>query len=102
MKTKTQTRTNGSHGVKSSTRSSKSYKENLEDIFEDALKDIYWAEKHLTKALTGISKAAYNEELKDAFDTHLQETEGQIGKLEKCFELLGKKAVAKKWRPWRV
>jgi len=96
MKTKTQSRTNGSHGVKNATRSSKSSKENLEGIFEDTLRDIYWAEKHLTKALTKMSKAAYNEELKDAFDTHLQETEGQIEKLETCFELLGIKAVAKK------
>ena len=97
MKTKMQTRTNGSHGVKSATRSSsKSSKETLEDIFEDTLKDIYWAEKHLTKALTKMSKAAYNEELKDAFDTHLGETERQIEKLEKCFELIGKKPVAKK------
>src|SRR3990170_8496918 len=94
MKTKTQSRTNGPHATRA--RSSKSSKESLEDIFEDTLKDIYWAEKHLTKALTKMSKAAYNEELKDAFDTHLQETEMQIGKLEKCFELLGKKAVAKK------
>lgn len=96
MKTKTQTRANGSHRVKSSTRSSNSSKETLEDIFEDSLKDIYWAEKHLTKALAKMLKAAYNEELKDAFDTHLEETERQIGRLEKCFALLGKKAVAKK------
>ena len=88
MKTKTQSRTNGSHGVKSATRYSKSSKETLEDIFEGTLKDIYWAEKHLTKALAKMSKAAYNEELKEAFDTHLQETEGQIGQLEKCFEHL--------------
>ena len=95
MKTKAQsTKSNGSHATKS--RSSKSSKETLEDIFEDTLKDIYWAEKHLTKALVKMSKAAYNEELKDAFDTHLEETEMQITKLEKCFELLGKKAVAKK------
>jgi ferritin-like metal-binding protein YciE len=77
-------------------RSSRNTKETLEDIFEATLKDIYWAEKHLTKALAKMSKAAYNEELKDAFDTHLQETETQIERLEKCFELLGKKAVAKK------
>src|SRR5688572_28188841 len=93
MKTKTQARTNGSHSTKSATRNSK---ETLEDIFEGTLKDIYWAEKHLTKALAKMSKAAYNEELKDAFDTHLEETETQIAKLEKCFELLGKKAVGKK------
>jgi ferritin-like metal-binding protein YciE len=96
MKTKTQSRTNGSQAVKSASRSAKTSKENLEDIFEDMLRDIYWAEKHLTKALTKMSKAAYNDDLRDAFDTHLQETEGQIGKLENCFELLGKKAVAKK------
>jgi ferritin-like metal-binding protein YciE len=76
--------------------SSKNTKETLEDIFENTLKDIYWAEKHLTKALAKMSKAAYNDELKDAFDTHLEETEMQITKVEKCFELLGKKAVAKK------
>ena len=91
MKTKTQS----SKSTKSSSRS-KSSKETLEDIFEDTLKDIYWAEKHLTKALAKLSKAAYNEELKDAFDTHLEETEMQISKLEKVFELLGKKAVGKK------
>lgn len=95
MKTKTQSRTNGS-STRSSSRSSRSSKETLEDIFEATLKDIYWAEKHLTKALTKMSKAAYNEELKDAFETHMEETEQQIAKLEKCFELLGKKAVAKK------
>jgi ferritin-like metal-binding protein YciE len=97
MKTKTQpSKTNGSHATKSSGRSSKTSKESLADIFEDTLKDIYWAEKHLTKALTKMSKAAYNEELKDAFETHMEQTEMQIGKLEKCFDLLGKKAVAKK------
>ena len=94
MKTKTQSRTSGSNVTKA--RSSKSSKESLEDIFEDTLKDIYWAEKHLTKALTKMAKAAYHEELKEAFETHMNETEMQIGKLEKCFDLLGKKAVAKK------
>ena len=97
MKTKTQSsKPNESHATKSSTRGSRSSKETLEDIFEDTLRDIYWAEKHLTKALAKMSKAAYNEELKDAFDSHQEQTETQIGKLEKCFELLGKKAVAKK------
>ncbi len=98
MKTKSQSsRGNGSHAAKaSSSKGTRSSKETLEDIFEDTLKDIYWAEKHLAKALGKLSKAAYNEELKDAFDTHLEETEAQIGKVEKCFELLGKKAVAKK------
>jgi len=94
MKTKTQSpKTNGSHSTRSRSKTSK---ETLENIFEETLKDIYWAEKHLTKALAKMSKAAYNEELKDAFDGHLEETEMQIGKLEKCFELMGKKAAAKK------
>lgn len=97
MKTKTQpARTNGSHAKTTAKKSTRTSKESLEKVFEDTLKDIYWAEKHLTKALVKLSKAAYNEELKDAFDTHLEETERQITKLEKCFELLGKKAVAKK------
>ncbi len=95
MKTKTQpAKTNGSHST--AKKSGKNSKESLEDIFEDMLKDIYWAEKHLVKALGKLSKAAYNEELKEAFDTHMEETEMQIQKIEKCFELLDKKPTAKK------
>ncbi len=74
----------------------KSSKDNLEDIFEDLLKDIYWAEKHLTKSLPKLAIAAFNEDLKVAFELHLEQTQQQIGRLEECFELLGKKAVAKK------
>src|SRR3989337_3456657 len=100
MKTKTQpAKANGSHSSRTSTSSKKAgknSKESLEDIFEGTLKDIYWAEKHLAKALGKLSKAAYNEELKDAFDAHMEETEMQVQKVEKCFELLGKKATAKK------
>jgi ferritin-like metal-binding protein YciE len=98
MKTKSQSaKTNGSSSRStSSKKSGKNSKESLEDIFEATLKDIYWAEKHLAKALGKLSKAAYNEELKEAFETHMEETEMQIQKVEKCFELLGKKATAKK------
>lgn len=98
MKTKTQSaRTNGSHASRAAARNgARTSKESLERVFEDTMKDIYWAEKHLTKALGKLSKAAYNEELKDAFNTHIEETERQITKLEECFELLGLKAVAKK------
>ena len=74
----------------------KSSKDNLEDIFEDLLKDIFWAEKHLTKALPRMSKASFNEDLKSAFDSHLEVTEHQVKRLEQCFELLDKKAVGKK------
>ena len=74
----------------------KSSKDSLEDIFEDLLKDIYWAEKHLTKALPRMSKASFNKDLKSAFDSHLEVTEHQVKRLEQCFELLDKKAVGKK------
>lgn len=62
----------------------------------DTLKDIYWAEKQLTKALPKMQKAATTEELKDAFEDHLAQTEEHVTRLEKAFELLGKKAQAKK------
>jgi ferritin-like metal-binding protein YciE len=68
----------------------------LEDFFVDALKDIYWAEKALTKALPKMSKNATSKELKKAFDDHLQETKKQIERLEQVFEKMGKKAQAKK------
>jgi ferritin-like metal-binding protein YciE len=68
----------------------------LMKLFEDELKDIYWAEKALTKALPKMAKNATSPELVEALENHLQETEGQIAKLEEVFEILGKKAVAKK------
>ena len=80
----------------SKTSSGNSHKENLSKIFEDTLKDIYWAEKHLTKALPKMSKASYDEDLSTAFNLHLKETEGHVERLEQIFELLGKKAQAKK------
>jgi ferritin-like metal-binding protein YciE len=81
---------------KASSKSKKSSKETLEDILEDMLKDTYWAEKHLAKALPKMAKAAYNEELKEAIENHLEETKLQIDRLEKCFEILEMKPVAKK------
>lgn len=68
----------------------------LQKFLYDSLKDIYWAEKHLTKALPKLKKAATSEELKTALDEHLAVTEEQVAKLEEIFELLGKKAQAKK------
>jgi ferritin-like metal-binding protein YciE len=62
----------------------------LNDLFEDTLKDIYYAEKQITKALPKMAKAAQSPELKASFEKHLQETEGQIERLERVFELLGK------------
>ena len=68
----------------------------LEKFFTDSLKDIYWAEKHLTKALPKMQEAATTEELKSAIEVHIAETEEQITRLERVFELMGKKAQAKK------
>ncbi|MFD1140154.1 ferritin-like domain-containing protein [Larkinella insperata] len=68
----------------------------LKELFVDELKDIYWAEKHLTKALTKMAKSATSDQLREAFDTHLAETEKQITRLEQVFEGVGEKASAKK------
>jgi ferritin-like metal-binding protein YciE len=68
----------------------------LEKYFHDALKDIYWAEKHLTKALPKMQKAATTEELKSAIEEHIGQTEEHVTRLEQVFELLGHKAQAKK------
>ncbi len=74
---------------------SKGSAKNLQDLFEDGLKDIYWAEKALTKALPKMSKNASSEKLKSAIDNHFVETQNQVTRLEQVFELLGQKAQAK-------
>ncbi|MDN3550761.1 ferritin-like domain-containing protein [Mucilaginibacter aquaedulcis] len=68
----------------------------LNELFIDELKDIYWAEKHLAKALPKMAKAATSNELRSAIDNHLTETENHITRLESAFESIGKKAVAVK------
>jgi ferritin-like metal-binding protein YciE len=68
----------------------------LLELFVDGIKDIYWAEKHLTKALPKMQKAATSEELQDAFETHLAQTQEQVTRLEEVFELLEEKAQGKK------
>jgi ferritin-like metal-binding protein YciE len=68
----------------------------LKELFVDELKDIYWAEKHLTKALPKMRKAATSEELANAFEQHLTVTENQIGRIEQVFEMLDMAARAKK------
>lgn len=68
----------------------------LMKLFETELKDIYWAEKALTKAIPKMIKKATSEELIDALETHLEETMEQISRVEQIFELIEKKAVAKK------
>jgi len=62
----------------------------IEELFVDELKDLYSAEKQITKTLPKLAKAATSPELKDAFESHLKETFGQIERLDRVFEILGK------------
>ena len=68
----------------------------LNALFLDTLKDIYYAEKQIYKALPKMTKAAASDQLRAAFEKHHDETEGQIERLEQIFELLGKPARGKK------
>jgi ferritin-like metal-binding protein YciE len=68
----------------------------LNALFLDTLKDIYYAEKQIYKSLPKMAKAAASEHLRAAFEKHHDETEGQIERLEQVFELLGKPARGKK------
>ena len=63
--------------------------ENLHELFVDELKDIYDAEKQLTKALPKMAKAADSEELRAAFEEHLEITRMQVNRLEEVFKSLG-------------
>lgn len=67
----------------------------LHDLFLDTLKDIYYAEKQLVKALPKMAKAAQDPALKAGFEKHLDETEGHVERIEKIFEILGVAARAK-------
>ena len=68
----------------------------LKELFIEELKDIYWAEKHLTKALPKMRKASTSEELASAFEEHLTVTQTQIERVEQVFELMDMPARAKK------
>jgi ferritin-like metal-binding protein YciE len=88
-----------STGSKKASRPSYTKEENqsmLENFFIEELRDIYWAEKHLVKALPKLEKATTSEELATAFADHLAVTEEQVTRLEKVFELLGEKPRGKK------
>lgn len=62
----------------------------LDDLFLDTLKDIYYAEKQILKALPKMAKAANAPELKQAFETHREQTEGHVDRLTEVFEAIGK------------
>ena len=68
----------------------------LEEFFLDEIRDIYWAEKHLTKALPKMERAATSDELQTAFADHLEVTREQVSRLEQVFEMLGEKPRGKK------
>lgn len=69
---------------------------NLNDLFVETLKDIYYAEKKLVKTLPKMAKKATSHDLKKAIEDHLKETVGQVVRLEKVFEIMDKRPVAKK------
>lgn len=68
----------------------------LDALFEDTLRDMYYAEKKLTRILPRMAKKASSEELADAFTSHAEETQEQVGRIEKVFSMLDKSPRAKK------
>ena len=68
---------------------------NLENLFYDTLKDIYYAERKISKALPKMARGAQSPALKAAFEKHLEETEGQIERLQQVFDIIGKRAMGK-------
>ncbi|HEY1658464.1 MAG TPA: ferritin-like domain-containing protein [Candidatus Sulfotelmatobacter sp.] len=68
----------------------------LRDLYIDELRDLYSAENQLVKALPKMAKASSNEQLREAFEEHLQQTEEQVSRLEQIFEQLEEKPTGKK------
>jgi ferritin-like metal-binding protein YciE len=69
--------------------------DNLKELFEETLKDVYFAEKQIIKALPKMAKKTKSPELKAAFEEHTEQTKGQVERLDQVFKLLGKKASGK-------
>ncbi len=67
----------------------------LDDLFYETLKDIYYAERQIVKALPKMARGAQDPKLKATFETHREQTEGQIERLKQVFEILGKRAQGK-------
>jgi len=68
----------------------------MEELFLDEIRDLYDAEKQLTKALPEMAKASSSDELRDVFEEDLEQTQAQIRRLERIFEALGEKPTGKK------
>jgi ferritin-like metal-binding protein YciE len=92
------TKTKKAANTKSSNGTATAQKPNsqLEKFFVDQLKDIYWAEKHLLKALPKMQKAATTEQLQLAIEEHIGVTEEHVNRLDQVFEIMGRKPQAKK------
>jgi ferritin-like metal-binding protein YciE len=95
MAGKSMTGTSGSNGANGA-EGKQDQPSLLEKFFTDSLKDIYYAEQLLVKALPEMQKAATTEELEDAFGDHLKQTERHVKRLEKVFKSIGKKPEGKK------
>src|SRR5690348_6354281 len=90
------TRTSRSRGEQSRRSESMHDGNGLHELFEMELKDIYWAEKALTKAIPKMIKKATSEELKGALEEHLAVTENQVRRVEQVFEMMNMTPKAKK------
>jgi ferritin-like metal-binding protein YciE len=69
--------------------------ESIRELLVEEMRDLYDAEKQLVKALPKMAKASSNESLKEAFESHLEQTKGHVERLERAFEMLGEKAKGK-------
>lgn len=83
-------------GASKASKTTQEMSPRLHEFFLDELKDIYWAEKHLTKSIPKMQKAATSEELQKALEDHLEVTRQHVTRLENAFQQLGEKATAKK------
>jgi len=90
-----QTKSTSSNGAATATRSSQQ-EGALMELFVSSLKDINWAEKQLVKALKKMAKAATSDQVRQAFEQHMEQTEGQVERLVQVFEAIGKKPTSKK------
>ena len=96
MKTQSKNGTQNGKGSNGVSHNSVMESSQLMKLFEDELKDIYWAEKALTKAIPKMIKNATSPQLIKALKGHLEETHEHVSRAEQVFEILGKKPVAKK------
>ncbi|RVD67025.1 ferritin-like domain-containing protein [Mesorhizobium sp. M7A.F.Ca.ET.027.03.2.1] len=76
-------------------KSAQSSTKGLEDLFYEALKDIYYAERKILSALKKMARGAESQELTAAFEKHRDETEGQVERLQQVFEIFGKRTQGK-------